>query len=333
MIGFKIMHQVSESAVPILVPSPSNNSSVRVIPEEWKVPIKLADFESVVKARDIELEYRIVRVLTENERMVSRLYLDESTTGLNRYRDMVPFRENRVMLSNGTYINASYMPSADGKNPKEFIASQGPLPNTIGDQWDMIWGEGISGVLTIGSLREGSVEKIAQYWPESKNDSVEVQSQGTSKSFSLKCIGEEEPFAGLKKRNILVSHMGKERTVRHYHFTAWPDHGAVPPSVLLGLADVIKRERKSAESQAPVLVHCSAGVGRTGCVLTMSNCVEWIEQQFAANSGDLSKCHISVMQIVLALRECRVHIIERTWQYESIYSAIFELLKTLRRND
>ena len=329
------MQQVSETAVPILVPTPSSNSSVRVIPEEWKVPIKLADFESVVKARDIELEYRIVRVLTENERMVSRLYRDESTNGLNRYRDMVPFRENRVLLSNGSYINASYMPSADGQNPKEYIASQGPLPHTIGDQWDMIWTEGISGVLTIGSLREGSVEKIAQYWPEGKNDSLEVvTSQGSSKSFGLKCIGEEEPFAGLKKRNILVSHLGEEREVRHYHFTAWPDHGAVPPSVLLGLADVIKQERKSSESHhPPVLVHCSAGVGRTGCVLTMSNCVEWIEQQLVANRGDLSKCHISVLQIVLALRECRVHIIERTWQYESIYSAISELLTGLRRND
>jgi protein tyrosine phosphatase len=316
------MFEGKNDSAPILIPSPSNDTSIRVIPEEWKMPIKLSEFDSVVKARDLELEYRIVRALTENDRMTSRLFLNEESKKLNRYREMVPFCENRVLLSDGSYINASYMPAADGSHKRAFIASQGPLAHTIGDQWDMIWNEGICAVFTIGNLNEGRKEKIAQYWPESKGQSEDVVSN-SKKPFKISCVGQEEVFEGLIKREIILSHLGKERTVRHHHFTAWPDHGAVPPTVLINLVSLVKRERKIKQ---PVLVHCSAGVGRTGCVLTLSNCVEWVESQLEKNGGDVSGCQLSVMQILLALRECRVHIVERTWQYESIYAAISELI-------
>lgn len=319
-----------DDSAPILVPSPSNDSTIRVIPEEWKAPIKLAELESVLKARDVELEYRIVRYLSENDRMVSRLYVDETSKALNRYREMVPFKENRVTLSDGSYINASYMPGADPGKKKAYIACQGPLTHTIPDQWDMIWTEKVSGVLTIGNLKEGTTEKIAQYWPEQKGDSIEVKRGG--KVFRIFCTEQRQLFQGLIERILLVELGTEKRNVNHYHFTAWPDHGAVPPSVLIALASLLKHERIAHPSE-PVVVHCSAGVGRTGTVLTMSNAVESVETQLVANNGDLSKCSVSVMQTVLALRECRVHIIERTWQYESVYAAIQELVKTHKKGD
>ena len=318
--------QIDAKNAPILVPSPSQDGTVRVLPDEWKVPLKVSDFPSIVGKRDLELEYQIVRALTEDERMQNRIFRDDSLKSKNRYRDMLPFRENRVFLSNGAYINASYMVNADRCNPKAFIASQGPMKSTIADHWDMIWNENLRCVLTIGRLTEGTTEKIALYWPEAAGE-IMIVTGPNADEFRIKCIQESEVACGLWKRSLELSRNGMDqRIVSHFHFIAWPDHGSLPPETMILLASLVKEMRNVSESSA-VLVHCSAGVGRTGTVLAIANCVESVEAQLAKHKGRLDECWLSIMTTVLNLRECRVHIVERTWQYESIYNAIAELAK------
>jgi protein tyrosine phosphatase len=306
------------SSAPILVPSPSNEANVRVFPDEWRAPLRVADLASLAKARDLALEYRILRVLTETDRMQAREFREESSRAKNRYRDMVPFCENRVLLSDGSYINASYMKNFDQSNPKRFIASQGPLTSTIDDHWDMVWTEGVRTILTIGKLAEGTTEKIALYWPTDKHEPVVVAGP-TAMTVSLleERAGEPE---GLTTRVLeVVTKCGDKRTVIHHHFEAWPDHGAVPPSIMILLASIVVADRGA------VLVHCSAGVGRTGSVLAVANCVENIQHQLNRSGGDLSAVTLSVLATVEQLRDDRVHIVERTWQYESVYQAVIEL--------
>jgi protein tyrosine phosphatase len=238
----------------------------------------------------------------------------------NRYRDMVPFADNRVKLADGSYINASYMCNFDRSNPKSFIACQGPLQSTITDQWNMLVNEQVRSVLTIGTLAEGTTEKIAQYWPENPGDSLSVE------NMSITCIEKNETYAGLIQRDLQVSlPNGTKETLVHYHFYAWPDHGSLPPEKMILLARVVKTQRELSGS-SPIVVHCSAGVGRTGSVLALFSCVESVESQLRTNGGQISDCWLSVMTNVLNLRECRVHIVERTWQYESLYAAIAELV-------
>ena len=316
-------NEIEAKNAPILVPSP-NNSTVRVFPDEWKAPLRVSTLPQMIGKRDLELEYRIVRFLTEDDRMHKRLYRNEADKDKNRYRDMVPFVENRVLLPNGAYINASYMVNGDGRNKKAYIASQGPLKSTIGAHWEMIEKEHIKCVLTIGKLSEGTTEKIALYWPESAGDVMEFT---TTSGFSgrVKCLSVSEVAPGLFQRLLFVSSpTGVNHEVTHHHFVAWPDHGSLPPETMILLASLVKAQR-IASGTSPVLVHCSAGVGRTGSVLAIANCVEIIENQLKENGGNLEDCWISILGTVLNLRECRVHIVERTWQYESLYAGLAEL--------
>ena len=316
--------QIDAKNAPILLQSPSDQSVVRVFPDEWMNPIRVSEIPQLAAKRDVELEYRIIRVLTENERMNTRLYTDAAAKIKNRYRDMIPYTDNRVKLTDGGYINASYMINGLGTNRKAFIASQGPLKTTITDQWDMIWNEGIFSILTIGKLAEGTTEKIALYWPEHVGDVLKPEGG----NWSIECSSECEVSSGLWKRELTLTNISScsKRQICHFHFVAWPDHGSVPPATMEVLASLVKYER-STHPDSPMLVHCSAGVGRTGTVLAMANCVEIVESQLKQNGGNLSECWLSVMTTVLNLRECRVHIVERTWQYQSIYEAIEDLVK------
>lgn len=317
----------STVAAPILLKSPE--ASVRVYPDEWKKSIKLGELATVLKSRDLALEYRIVRTMTETDLMMNRLYRYKPIDGLrrDRYKDIVPFSENRVLLSDGSYINASYMPNWNGKNPRAFIASQGPLQSTIGDQWDLIWSHGIEVVVTIGKLAEGATEKCAEYWP-TKAKSPMVATGPKNREFNLRCVRETLIADDMIiHRKISISVAGdEERVIDHYHFVAWPDHRSVPPEALIAIVRIIQAQRRATVSARSVLVHCSAGVGRTGCVLLLSNCVECMEEQLASGKT-IKDAQLSVMSILLELRKNRVFIVERTWQYDCVYAAVAEIVR------
>jgi len=318
--------EIEPKNAPILVPSPKDDSNVRVFPDEWKAPIRLSELQQAVTKREIELEYRIVRALTEDDRMQRRCYRNETDRDKNRYKDMVPFTDNRVVLPDGAYINASYMVGGDVRNKKAYIASQGPMKSTIGAHWEMIENEHIKCILTIGKLAEGATEKIAQYWPESEGEFVQFTTP-SGHSVRIECKKSSEVAPGLWQRSLAVTNSnGTKSEVYHHNFVAWPDHGSLPPETMILLASLVKAQRKLSGA-SPVLVHCSAGVGRTGTVLAIANCVEIVETQLAETGGNLDDCWLSILSTVLNLRECRVHIVERTWQYESLYSAMVEFVK------
>lgn len=239
----------STVAAPILVESPE--ASVRVFPEEWKKSIKLGELATVLKSRDLALEYRIVRTMTETDLTMNRLYRYKPIDGLrrDRYKDIVPFSENRVLLSDGSYINASYMPNWNGKNPKAFIASQGPMQSTIGDQWDLIWSHNIAAVVTIGKLAEGATEKCAEYWP-TKVKSPMVATGPNNREFTLRCVSETSIAHDMMiHRKISISHTDEEeRFIDHYHFVAWPDHGSVPPEALIAIVKIVQADRRVGRS-------------------------------------------------------------------------------------
>uniref|UniRef100_A0A8B9CY19 protein-tyrosine-phosphatase n=1 Tax=Anser brachyrhynchus TaxID=132585 RepID=A0A8B9CY19_9AVES len=191
----------------------------------------------------------------------------------NRYRDISPYDATRVILkSNEDYINANYInmeiPSSTIIN--QYIACQGPLPNTCPDFWQMTWEQGSSMVVMLTTQVERGRVKCHQYWPEPSGSS----SYG---NFQITCHSEEGNPAYVF-REMTLTNLEKEesRQLTQIQYIAWPDHG-VPDDSSDFLDFVCLVRKKRAGREEPVVVHCSAGIGRTGVLITMETAMCLIE--------------------------------------------------------
>ncbi|XP_022364334.1 receptor-type tyrosine-protein phosphatase C isoform X2 [Enhydra lutris kenyoni] len=231
----------------------------------------------------------------------------------NRYVDILPYDYNRVELSdiNGdagsNYINASYI---DGfKEPRKYIAAQGPRDETVDDFWRMIWEQKATVIVMVTRCEEGNRNKCAEYWPSMEEGTRAFGDVIVKITEHKRC-----PDYIIQKLNITNK---KEKTtgreVTHIQFTSWPDHG-VPedPHLLLKL-----RRRVNAFSNffsGPIVVHCSAGVGRTGTYIGIDAMLEGLE---AENKVD-------VYGYVVKLRRQRCLMVQVEAQYILIHQALVE---------
>ncbi|KAG5270152.1 hypothetical protein AALO_G00189330 [Alosa alosa] len=185
----------------------------------------------------------------------------------NRYKTILPNSHSRVRLSAtdeddflSTYINANYL-RGYGDEERAYIATQGPTVNTVGDFWRMVWQERSPIIVMITNIEEKN-EKCAEYWPEDTVTCEGIQitvkqliqaDDYSLRIFSLKCEVEE-------------------RSLKQYWYTSWPDQKTpdkAPP--LLELVQEVEEAREQAPpGSGPVIVHCSAGIGRTGCFIATS---------------------------------------------------------------
>ncbi|XP_042729963.1 receptor-type tyrosine-protein phosphatase C isoform X3 [Lagopus leucura] len=231
----------------------------------------------------------------------------------NRYIDILPYDHNRVELSEipgdpgSDYINASYI---DGfKEPRKYIAAQGPKDETTDDFWRMIWEQKATIIVMVTRCEEGNRNKCAQYWPSMENGSATYGDIIVKISESKMC-----PDYIIQKLHITN---GRERTsgrdVTHIQFTSWPDHG-VPedPHLLLKL-----RRRVNALSNffsGPIVVHCSAGVGRTGTYIGIDAMLEGLD----------AEGRVDVYGYVVKLRRQRCLMVQVESQYILIHQALVE---------
>ncbi|OPJ77205.1 receptor-type tyrosine-protein phosphatase C isoform X4 [Patagioenas fasciata] len=231
----------------------------------------------------------------------------------NRYIDILPYDHNRVELSEipgdlgSDYINASYI---DGfKEPRKYIAAQGPKDETTDDFWRMIWEQKATIIVMVTRCEEGKRNKCAQYWPSMENGSATYGDIIVKINESKIC-----PDYVIQKLHITN---GRERTagrdVTHIQFTSWPDHG-VPedPHLLLKL-----RRRVNALSNffsGPIVVHCSAGVGRTGTYIGIDAMLEGLD----------AEGRVDVYGYVVKLRRQRCLMVQVESQYILIHQALVE---------
>ncbi|KAM9385456.1 receptor-type tyrosine-protein phosphatase C [Pholidichthys leucotaenia] len=231
----------------------------------------------------------------------------------NRYVDILPYDYNRVQLSTGNgeagcdYINASFI---DGyKEPKKYIAAQGPKDETVTDFWRMIWEQQSSIIVMVTRCEEGNRVKCAQYWP-SKDREVEIFEE-----FIVKLNSEDECPDYTIRRLTLTNKREKnsEREVTHIQFMSWPDHG-VPgdPHLLLKL----RRRVNSFKNffSGPIVVHCSAGVGRTGTYIGIDAMMEGLE----------AENRVDIYGYVVRLRRQRCLMVQVEAQYILIHQALLE---------
>ncbi|XP_054837625.1 receptor-type tyrosine-protein phosphatase C isoform X2 [Eublepharis macularius] len=234
----------------------------------------------------------------------------------NRYVDILPYDHNRVELSSligdpgSDYINASHI---DGfKEPRKYIAAQGPKDETMDDFWRMIWEQKATIVVMVTRCEEGNRNKCAKYWPSMEEETASYGDIVVKISDCKVC-----PDYMIQKLHITNRReKTAARDVTHIQFTSWPDHG-VPddPHLLLKL-----RRRVNALSNffsGPIVVHCSAGVGRTGTYIGIDAMLEGLE----------TEGRVDVYGYVAKLRRQRCLMVQVETQYILIHQALVEYVQ------
>ncbi|GAB1603054.1 tyrosine-protein phosphatase non-receptor type 4-like isoform X2 [Argonauta hians] len=231
----------------------------------------------------------------------------------NRYRDVSPYDQTRVILKgsqNGDYINANFVnmeiPGSGIIN--RYIAAQGPLPNTCADFWQMVWEQHCTLVVMLTTKVERGRVKCHQYWP----DLYETTDFGI---LQITCVKEEETLS-FAFREFTLTHVetNQERHIKHMQYIAWPDHGV--PDDPADFLDFVIRVRKNRIGMVePTVVHCSAGIGRTGVLITMETAMCLVE----ANQT------VFPLAIVRQMRDQRAMLIQTASQYKFVCEAILRV--------
>ncbi|KAM9555984.1 receptor-type tyrosine-protein phosphatase eta isoform 2-T2 [Guaruba guarouba] len=237
--------------------------------------------------------------------------------GKNRYNNVLPYDISRVKLSDRSsasddYINANYMPGYNSK--KAFIAAQGPLPNTIEDFWCMIWEKNIYSIVMLTKCVEQARTKCEQYWPDKQPKSygdiiVTMVSEVVLPEWTIRDFTVEK------------SDTAEGHTVRQFHFTSWPDHG-VPETteLLINFRHLVHEYSSQNPIESPTLVHCSAGVGRTGTFIAIDRLIQQIEME---NTVD-------VYGVVYDLRMHRPLMVQTEDQYVFLNQCVMDIIRSLK---
>nr|XP_022305444.1 tyrosine-protein phosphatase non-receptor type 4-like isoform X4 [Crassostrea virginica] len=239
----------------------------------------------------------------------------EENIAKNRYRDISPYDQTRVILkeqnvSGGDYINANYVnmeiPGSGIVN--RYIAAQGPLPKTCTDFWQMVWEQHSSLVVMLTTKVEKGRVKCHQYWPEM----YETMDYGL---LQITCVKEEETSSfAFREFNLTHVETSEERHISHMQYIAWPDHN-VPDDPADFLEFVLKVRQRRMGMVEPTIVHCSAGIGRTGVLITMETAMCLIE----ANQP------VYPLSIVRQMRDQRAMLIQTATQYKFVCEAILKV--------
>ncbi|XP_076114087.1 receptor-type tyrosine-protein phosphatase gamma-like [Mytilus galloprovincialis] len=229
----------------------------------------------------------------------------------NRFKTTFPYDHSRVVLEPGhgqssDYINANYV---DGfKKEKCYIASQGPLKNTINDHWRMIWQNDTRQIIMLTNLIEGTNRKCERYWPEGGKPM-------TCGNLVLTLQTENERAAYITREIEVEDKKTKEkRCIIQYHFTAWPDHGTPDPLYLVLFHKHVRSDHTSTENNGPLLVHCSAGIGRTGTYIGLD----------ALYEEGLTTGLVDVVKFVEKMRYSRMNMVQTPGQYVCLHYALLE---------
>ncbi|XP_057179451.1 receptor-type tyrosine-protein phosphatase beta-like [Triplophysa rosa] len=235
----------------------------------------------------------------------------------NRYNNILPYDSTRVRLSclNGEpcsdFINANYMPA--NNFIWEYIATQGPLPGTKDDFWRMVWEQNAHSIVMVTQCVERGMVKCDRYWPPDSEPlcygdvvvqmiSEKILPEWTIRDFKILCEGQ----------------LRYPRMVRQFHYTIWPDHGV--PETTLSLVQFVRTVRvyiNRTTRTGVSVVHCSAGVGRTGTFIVLDRVLQQLD----------SNCTVDIYGCVFDLRLHRPCMVQTECQYAYVHQCVRDVLR------
>jgi len=253
----------------------------------------------------------------------------------NRYRDILPVSKTRVKLLhspcpdvNRDYINANYVRSSLEGSRVQYIAAQAPTDESIKEFWTMVWEQNCKVVVMLTELKEKKKVLCSKYWPIEN----EVMSAG---AFSISLAHESDDFVSgghviTRQFSMVEEATHFERTIVHIQYTGWSDDSIPEMSSFRRFMDLYRKERTNAMSlrrgsgreasvTSNVLVHCSAGIGRTGAFIAIDILLDHIAYQVM--QGPASP-RVNIPKLIWEVRHQRLKLVKTMCQYEFIYSWI-----------
>ncbi|XP_062397409.1 tyrosine-protein phosphatase non-receptor type 18 isoform X2 [Sardina pilchardus] len=234
----------------------------------------------------------------------------------NRYKDILPYDQTRVSLSlctsenDSDYINASFIQGATPN--KSYIATQGPLGHTVVDFWRMIWEYDVRVIIMACKEVELGKKKCENYWAPISMSSV----YGTFTVTNLEESGTDEEVI---RRTFVVKYNQDSRFIYHFQYTTWPDHGI--PQASDGILQMLQLAMQAqGKHTAPVLVHCSAGCGRTGVLCA----VDYVHDLYQSKQ---IKEDFNLMDIILDIRDQRPSAVQTKEQYAFVFKTVVQMLE------
>eukprot|EP00092_Neocalanus_flemingeri_P059954 GFUD01071809.1.p1 GENE.GFUD01071809.1~~GFUD01071809.1.p1 ORF type:complete len:484 (-),score=133.90 GFUD01071809.1:1223-2674(-) len=259
--------------------------------------------------------YTQICIESRNNEFTAVEALKPENKHLNRYRDVYPYDHSRVPLTNvpsTDYINASLV--AAETVSRSYILTQGPLAATTPHFWSLVWEQHSKAVIMLNRVMEKGTLKCHQYWPTSKGEVVTCEEVGLLVENTEMTPGQHYNISTLRITNTETN---ESRDVLHFHYTTWPDFG-VPtcPDTFLEFLGAVRESGSLDSSVGPALVHCSAGIGRSGTFILVDTCL--LE---AENSGPEVVC---IKQRLLDMRTYRMGLIQTEDQLKFSYQSIIE---------
>uniref|UniRef100_A0A8C5EMD1 Tyrosine-protein phosphatase non-receptor type n=1 Tax=Gouania willdenowi TaxID=441366 RepID=A0A8C5EMD1_GOUWI len=239
----------------------------------------------------------------------------------NRYRDVSPFDHSRICLQLGDndYINASLIKAEEAQ--RSYILTQGPLPNTCGHFWEMVWEQRTRGVVMLNRVIEKGSIKCAQYWPCGEDGDMMFEDT----NFKLTLVSEDvKSYYTVRQLELENMATGETREVLHFHYTTWPDFG-VPesPASFLNFLFKVRESGCLNSDQGPVVVHCSAGIGRSGTFCLVDTCLLLMSRRKDSSS-------VQIRDVLLEMRRYRMGLIQTADQLRFSYLAVIEGAKYIK---
>nr|XP_057923403.1 receptor-type tyrosine-protein phosphatase O [Doryrhamphus excisus] len=276
-------------------------------------PVQLDDFDAYFKEMSKDSAYKFSLQFEELKSVGLDLSHDAADLPVNRaknrYTNILPYDFSRVKLMSmhndegADYINANYIPGF--KHAREYIATQGPLPETRNDFWKMVLQEKSPMVVMLTQCNERRRVKCDHYWPFTDEPvmygeiSVEMLTESESPEWTI--------------RKFRLGYADETQDVLHLNYTSWPDHGVPTVNAIESILQFVHIVRQQANrTKDPIVVHCSAGVGRTGTFIALDRLMQHLrEHDF-----------VDILGMVSEMRSHRLSMVQTEEQYVFIHQCI-----------